>query len=654
MFTYGDFMKYFKKLKKKIDRKKHINKIKKFINNMDRKMVLKVFLMTLPFILMHIFIIILGREVNYTNYKFMGPILFTIGWLLLFIGSTLSFKKKIGKWIYLFFSILFIVLFFVHGVYFSMTKNFFDFSLMEAASEGAPYIFNALAHCKLIVYFEVVILIITTIIGFINIPENKNNNYKTFGIICVVFLILHILTPFTLGKANKDLTWNSWRNARNIYNSFNDSNKSMKTSGFFEYTFRNFYITFLKTIEQESEEDIEFLDSAYVTKNASKNEFTGLFKDKNLILIQLEGTDKWVFSEKDTPVMYKLMQEGINFDKHYSFYTGGGSTFNSEFVVNTGYTTPFSYTRNAYSFNKNDFPNTLARMFKEKNYSVNAFHMNTGEYYSRTVNYKNWGYDNYYGLSDVDDYKDQSYMLDRELIINEKFNELLFPEEGNFVDYIIAYSGHVPFDNTDGVCKMLYDLDVEEKAKKGENTEFVQMTEEECVRRQARETDYMVELLLKNLKEKKLLDKTAIVIFTDHYLFTIKDQSVLAKYKNTSNNLINHTPWFIWSPNIKNKKVTKVTSQLNILPTVLNLYGFKYNSNNYIGEDALSKKYKGLAFFSDYSWYDGNVYVEGGEIKNGKKMKTDALEEMNEYVNYLTKKNDLTLKYNYFKKQSSE
>ena len=247
--------------------------------------------------------------------------------------------------------------------------------------------------------------------------------------------------------------------------------------------------------------------------------------------------------------------------------------------------------------------------------------MNTGEYYSRALNYKNWGYDNYYGLIDVENYSDDSYMLDRELILNENFSNLMFPDTP-FVDYIIAYSGHTPFTNTKGVCKLLYELDNPEDA------EFVQMSEEDCVRRQARETDYMVELLVNKLKEKNLLDNTAIVIFTDHYLYTLEDQSILDRYKNTS----------------------KVTSQLNILPTLLNLYGVKYNVNNYIGKDALDKKYEGLVFFNDYSWYDGKVYVENGIVTNNKKIKRDDLDEKNEYVNYLSKKNDLSLKYDYFKK----
>ena len=64
------------------------------------------------------------------------------------------------------------------------------------------------------------------------------------------------------------------------------------------------------------------------------------------------------------------------------------------------------------------------------------------------------------------------------------------------------------------------------------------------------------------------------------------------------------------------KNINKVTMQMNILPTVLNLFGIDYNSNYYLGTNALAKNYKGIAFFSDYSWYDGNVYVDNDKILN--------------------------------------
>ena len=159
----------------------------------------------------------------------------------------------------------------------------------------------------------------------------------------------------------------------------------------------------------------------------------------------------------------------------------------------------------------------------------------------------------------------------------------------------------------------------------------------------------MMELLLQNLEEKKLLDNTVIDIFTDHYLYTIEDKSILEKYKETNNNLINKTPFFIWSKDTKKTNINKVTSQLNILPTVLNLFGINYKPNNYIGTDALNPEYEGIVFFNDYSWYDGNVYVKDGIVTNDKNISYDKLEEKNYYISYITKKNDLALKYNYFK-----
>ena len=652
-------MKALKKKKKNNVRKIIIDNITTFIYKYKY-----IVIMALPFIAMDIITRIFGNNINFYKIYRLAPNLFTLSWIILFIGLTLSFKKKVGKKIYLSTSILFLIIFLTNNVYYSMTKTFFDFNLLESASEGAPYIIDTLKNCNPLVYIAFIFIIFLIIFGYKQIPYKTKNNEKLFIVIIILFLIVHTLTPLSLGKANKSLTWSSWKNPRNIYNSFNDNNKSLKVSGLYEYSIRNFYITFLKTKEEENSEDIEFLNLAFADTEKNNNKYTGIFKDKNIIFVQFEGLDNWLVTEEDTPTIYKMMNNGINFKNHFSYYNGGGSTFNSEFAVNTGFITPLSYTQNAYTFNKNYFPYSMAHIFKELGYSVNAFHMNSGEYYSRTVNYKNWGYDKYYGLKDMFDYEDESYTLDRELILNETFNKLIFPEEGKFVDYIIAYSGHLPFTNTKGVCKLLYDEDhkpvIDENNEENTNTEeettvstevFERepMTEEECIRRQAKETDYMMQLLIENLEEKNLLNNTVIVAYSDHYLYTIEDKSILDRYKETSNNLINKTPFFIWSSNIEKKTINKVTSQLNILPTVLNLWGINYNPNNYIGTDALDPNYEGIVFFNDYSWYDGNVYVENGEITNNKSTSYDNLEEKNYYVNNITKKNDLTLKFNYFK-----
>ena len=638
---------------------KYLEKIKDLLKKIYTDYIKKygyIFLIFLPFLLMDIIIRSFGNGTNLYKVWNIIPNLFTITWACLFIGISLSLKSKIGKWVYLGVNILFLIMFLTNGIYYSTTHNFFDFILLESTSEGAPYMMDCIKNCNIWIYIWFVIIIFTIYVGFRKIPKKDNFNYKNVIIVVLIFLLIHLLLPNLYGSANSSLEWNTWQNPRNIYKNFNDANKSMSITGLYEYTIRNFYITFLQTEEEETSEDYEFLMEAFSVNNNEVNKYTGIFKNKNLIFVQLEGIDDWLLTEKDMPTLYGMLNNSFVFQNHYSYYNGGGSTFNSEFAVNTGFITPLSYTQNAYSFNKNSFPYSMANMFKNQDYVVNAFHMNSGEYYSRQTNYSNWGYDKYYGLLDINDYKDKSYTLDRELINDVTFQEKMFPKDSKFVDYIITYSNHLPFTNTKGVCKLLYDMemDLDDTVDTGEESSsmFVQLTEEECIRKQAHETDYMMELLLKKLTELNLIDDTVIVVFTDHYLYTVEDKTILDKYKNTSNNLINKTPFFIWQNNMKRTNIKEVTSQLNILPTTLNLFGINYNPNYYIGSDALSQNYKGIVFFSDYSWYDGNIYVENGVIANNKSSSQEYLDEKNYYIHYLTKKNDLALKYNVFKKST--
>lgn len=642
-----------------VKKMKYLEKIKDLLKKIYTDYIKKygyIFLIFLPLLLMDIIIRSFGNGTNLYKVWNIIPNLFTITWACLFIGISLSLKSKIGKSVYLGVNILFLIMFLTNGIYYSTTHNFFDFILLESTSEGAPYMMDCIKNCNVWIYIWFVIIIFTIYIGFKKIPRKDNFNYKNVIIVVLVFLLIHLLLPNLYGSANSSLEWNTWQNPRNIYKNFNDANKSMSITGLYEYTIRNFYITFLQTEEEETSEDYEFLMEAFSVNNNEVNKYTGIFKNKNLIFVQLEGIDDWLLTEKDMPTLYGMLNNSFVFQNHYSYYNGGGSTFNSEFAVNTGFITPLSYTQNAYSFNKNSFPYSMANMFKNQDYVVNAFHMNSGEYYSRQTNYTNWGYDKYYGLLDINDYKDKSYTLDRELINDVTFQEKMFPKDSKFVDYIITYSNHLPFTNTKGVCKLLYDMemDLNDTVDMGEESSstFVQLTEEECIRKQAHETDYMMELLLKKLTELNLIDDTVIVVFTDHYLYTVEDKTILDKYKNTSNNLINKTPFFIWQNNMKRTNIKEVTSQLNILPTTLNLFGINYNPNYYIGSDALSSNYKGIVFFSDYSWYDGNIYVDNGVIANNKSSSQEYLDEKNYYIHYLTKKNDLALKYNVFKKST--
>ena len=182
-----------------------------------------------------------------------------------------------------------------------------------------------------------------------------------------------------------------------------------------------------------------------------------------------------------------------------------------------------------------------------------------------------------------------------------------------------------------------------------ENPDY-QPTELDCLKIQAHETDNMLGLLIQNLKDKGLYDNTVLAVFADHYVYTLTDKTILSQYKDTETNLINHTDFFIWSSDMKYTEVKKTTSQLNILPTLLNLFNLYNHPNYYIGEDALDDSYSGYVFFNDFSWYDGKRYVNSkGEIVKGLNATPDYINLMSDKINNLIKKNDEVLKNNYFK-----
>lgn len=626
-------------------KKKFVKKYLGLIEYMNENKIHYILLAGMPFYLLDLFTKILSAKVLLFSIFSFVPTFFTLLWIFLVISTVLCSKKKMGKFLYTIFFLVALSLYFANNISFSLFGILFDFRLMGSVSEGAYYFWDVVVNANILIYIFGMIAFVLFIIVYKKIPYQRKYRPQPHIFTLLIFIVCHAITPLFLGEVNLELTWDTFLNPRNIYNNFNDNNKSFSITGLYEYSFRNFYITYLKPNKTDDQKEIEFLDNVFSDSLIKENnKYTGKLKDKNVIFLQFEGIDNWLLNKDVMPNTYALLNNSINFKNHYSYYNGGGSTFNSEFAVNTGYVTPITYTKNAYTFNKNNFPYSMPRLFKNANYeNVNVFHMNNGEYYSRKINYETWGYDNYYGLKDLGQYRDDSYMLDRELINNQTFYDAMFTKAGKFVNYLITYTVHLPFNQDKGECKVLLN-------EQGLIPVEFTYNEEDCVKIQAQETDNMVGLLMQALKDNNLYDNTVIVAFTDHYLYSLEDKTVLDKYKETDNNLINNTPFFIWSKGLKKTTINKVSSQIDILPTVLNLMGISYQPNHYTGNDVLDPTYQELAIFSDYSWYDGKHYVEDGQILIGNKNNQTLIDEKNSYVDYVIRKNDLVLKYDYFKK----
>ena len=78
--------------KKKIDIKSILKAILSFVLKY-----IYIIILTLPFIAMDIITRLFGKDIKFFTLFSFSPCLFTITWIILFVGITLSYKRKIGK-----------------------------------------------------------------------------------------------------------------------------------------------------------------------------------------------------------------------------------------------------------------------------------------------------------------------------------------------------------------------------------------------------------------------------------------------------------------------------------------------------------------------------------------------------------------------------
>ena len=106
--------------------------------------------------------------------------------------------------------------------------------------------------------------------------------------------------------------------------------------------------------------------------------------------------------------------------------------------------------------------------------------------------------------------------------------------------------------------------------------------------------------------------------------------------------MIQKTPLVIWNNGMKKKSVDLMVDTADIPVTLFNLFGIKYNPNFYMGTDVFSDNHENFVYFSDYSWFDGEIYSKEYEEE------TDYVKEISSKVSEKIDINGRIIKSNYY------
>ncbi len=378
----------------------------------------------------------------------------------------------------------------------------------------------------------------------------------------------------------------------------------------------------------KNEETDNYLKSLYTYFNeempTNKNEYTGKYQGKNLIFILAESFNTIAISQELTPTLYQLTNSGFHFTNFYSpvfLSTTGG-----EFQSMTGLV-PSAETLSAWYKGTVYLPFSLGNAFGKQNYTANAYHNWTNMYYNRDKTMPTLGFDNFLscesGLEERIKCVWEGYEVpsDKEMIDTTIAD---YAEKTPFVSFYITVSGHMPYYFSDRKRNYdaVKDLPYSEKVKGYLQTQI--------------DLDKALESLINQLKEKNILDDTVICLVGDHYPYALSVDEIneLSNYPRDGLFEINHSDLIIWNNDTEKIEIDKVGSQIDVLPTLLNLFGIEYDSRLMIGHDILSDT-EGLAIFSDLSWIsDSGSYVsKTKQFTPTKEVSEDYVTNKNQWVN---------------------
>ena len=399
-------------------------------------------------------------------------------------------------------------------------------------------------------------------------------------------------------------------------------------------------------IANEKNNTYNTLNNYFISQNITdKNEYTGMFKDKNVIVIMMESISDIFINPELFPNFYKLYSEGWHWENNYSPRNSCATGNNEMSGMLSLYTINNNCTANTYK--NNTYFESIFNLYNNAGYRTTSMHDYTEAYYYRSTIHRNMGSGKYYGVRDLGISYSNEYVnwaSDEDFMV-KVLDILKETDDGRpFMTWLTTVSAHQPY-TASSILGDKYLSSLSEYNYPKELKRYLS---------KAKVTDDGLGVLLKGLEEQGKLDDTVIVLYGDHYPYGMNKSTIKKILTYDLNDYeVERVPFVIYNSKLEPKTFTEYTSYINIVPTLANLFDLDYDPRLYMGTDLLSDDYESLVVFADGSWKNERAYYNAstGAIKNytDNPYTNEEIKDINERVSYKMKMSSLAIKNNYFK-----
>lgn len=410
--------------------------------------------------------------------------------------------------------------------------------------------------------------------GALNKNYSSRSTFSKRAIITLQIIIFCLFSYYVVGQSLRESFYNNYE-------------KELSSNGPFQFVeaFRSNDLDYKDFYALGNDAELSKLVKESVGKNPQEGGLYDISRNideneeemkLNVILISVESLNATYLThfgneEEDiTPFMDKWVKEGIIFNDFYA--TGTRTTRGLESIALSIPPTPG---RSLVKRPDNGQLQNIGKVFKDHGYDVAFLYGGRGYFDNMNVFFSGNGYrivdqntltsdeitfENAWGVADGDLYQKT---------IKEANSD--YEKGRNFFFHIMTTSNHRPYTYPDGK------IDIKPGTGRSGAVKY---------------TDYALGELISSAKKCRWFDDTIFVVVADHCAGSSgKIGLPLKRY---------HIPLFIYAPKyIAPKEVEKISSQIDIAPTVLSLLHFKYKSF-FWGRDILNDGFIERALISNY------------------------------------------------------
>ncbi len=551
-----------------------------------------------------------------------------VAFLLIIVSFGYLAKGKGRLWLLLILNFLCSFLFVFDAVYLRANGNFLSTQLLRQTGNVNNLwgsIFAMFRPCDIVFFVDIPILVAILIITRkMHYSSPLFTSLKTrliaFGSLFAMSIAFIIVSYYAIDVYGNDkyghIFHTYWKPEATICNA--------SPLGYHVYDCYVFFADFrpYKISEKDRADIQKWIDNK--KENLPDNNFKGMYKGKNLLVLQVESLENFVIGQsvngqEITPTLNKLLKNSIYFDNYYTQVNEGTSS-DADLMTNTS-VFPVRKGSTFFRFPFTEY-NTLPRIMEKNGYSTKAIHPDDGGYWNWKEALTNMGFQQCIDA--------KSFKMDEVIFLGlsdgsyfRQIKDTIIKQKQPFYNFMVTLTSHSPFEMPKEHQNLKLDSYLEDTRLGG----YFQSINY---------TDRTIGTFLDELDKAGILDNTIVAIYGDHDSVHKYFDDQIKTIKPSQDWWLENDkkiPLILYEKGQTPQVIHTTGGQIDLMPTLLYSFGIdksEYESTSF-GRNLLNTQ-------QDY------VLLADGEFRgNVDKAKQKELLNGLEYA-------DMAIKTNFFKK----